>query len=270
MPYLANLGLLDVIAAAVDIAVVSYVLYRLFVLIRGTRAVQLLKGVIVLLAVSTLSRWLRLYTVNWLLAQAQVALIVALPVVFQPELRRALEQLGRGRLFRSPPPVLGEAEFQRLVGEIIKAVQVLTRNRIGALIVLERETRLGEVLDTGTKLDGLLSSEFLVNIFIPKTPLHDGAVIVRGNRVLAAGCVLPLTENPDLSKELGTRHRAAIGITEQSDALALTVSEETGVISLANAGKLIRHLDERTLQEMLTALWRLRPGPLQPGGRMSG
>lgn len=232
----------------------AYVIYRLFILIRGTRAVQLIKGIIVLLGAMLISDWLQLYTIRWVLRSLQTALLVALPVVFQPELRRALEQIGRGKFFAQPLATFQDVDMSKVINEIIKATRVLARNKIGALVVIERETGLNDFAETGIKIDGILTSEFLVNIFIPNTPLHDGAVIIRAERVLAAGCFLPLTENQDLSKDLGTRHRAALGITEQSDAIVVIVSEETGVLSLANSGKLTRFLDETTLKEMLVAL----------------
>ncbi|HCJ11077.1 MAG TPA: TIGR00159 family protein [Clostridiales bacterium] len=254
-----------------DIAIVAYIIYRLFLLIRGTRAVQLVKGLFVLLLVGVAARILELTTVIYILDYVQMALIVAVPVVFQPELRRALEQLGRvgrGGLFASAV-TLPEAEVARVIDDIATACDVLGRNKIGALIVVERETGLKDIAETGTAIDGLVSSAFLINIFVPNAPLHDGAVIIRGNRVAAAGCFLPLSENPDLSRELGTRHRAAVGMTEQSDALVVVVSEETGWISLANAGKLIRHLDDATLREMLENLMKTEtsaPAPFRPLG----
>lgn len=239
------------ITSIIDILVVAFVLYRLMLIIRGTRAVQLIKGLVVLLVASNLSNWLHLYTVNWLLGQAMTALVVALPIVFQPELRRALETLGRGKFFAPSLSSLGEADKTRMINELVRSVQVLAKNKIGALMVIERATGLEEYIDTGTKIDGLISAEFLVNIFVPKTPLHDGAVIIRGDRVAAAGCFLPLSELPNLSKELGTRHRSGIGITEHSDALAVIVSEETGAISMAQEGFLHRTLDESSLKQRL-------------------
>lgn len=237
-----------------DIAIVSYALYRLLLLIRGTRAVQLVRGIVVLIVAGVVARWLQLTTVMYVLNYAQMALVVAVPIVFQPELRRALEQLGRGRLFSPAPSYLPEIELSKVVAEVAGACDVLARNKIGALLVVERETGLKDIAETGTIVDGLVSSAFLINLFVPNAPLHDGAAIIRANRVVAAGCFLPLTENPNLSKELGTRHRAAVGLSEQSDALVIVVSEETGTISLANSGKLIRHLDDATLRDMLTNL----------------
>jgi len=235
-----------------DMLVVAALIYKLFLWIKGTRAVQLLKGLVVLVVATTISDWLGLYTINWILTNIRTMVIVAIPVVFQPELRRALERLGRGKFFARPLVFLGEEDAARVINEIVRAVSVMAKNKMGALIVLERETGISEFVETGVRLDSLVSGEFLINIFIPNSPLHDGAVIIRGDRVAAAGCFLPLTENPNLAKELGTRHRAAIGITEISDSIALVVSEETGSISMAHEGRLTRYLDEKGLKEVLT------------------
>lgn len=259
---LARPGVLGVVLALADIAIVSYVFYRLILLIRGTRAVYLVKGVIVLLAATVISGRLRLETTYWLLEKAYLALAVAVPIVFQPELRRALEHVGRGRLFTHSFMSMEAPAVKNVVEQVVRAAATLSRKKTGAILVLERETKLNDIIETGIKIEGLVSSEFLVNIFTPYTPLHDGAVIIRGNRVMAAACFLPLTEARDLGVELGTRHRAALGITEQSDAVAVVVSEETGTISLANSGKLIRHLDEPTLREMLQTLLTPREGGL--------
>ena len=258
------------ITTVLDLLIVAFVVYRIFLLIRGTRAVQLIKGLIVLVVAMVVSDWINFNTVNWLLRQAVTALIVALPVVFQPELRRALEKLGGGKFLARNVFMLAEEEKNTMIREVVRSVQMLAKNSIGALIVLERGTGLEEYIDTGTKIDGEISAELLVNIFIPKTPLHDGAVVVRGDRILAAACVLPLDESPHVNKALGTRHRAGLGISEQSDAVAVIVSEETGVISLATEGELLRYLDDTTLAEHLnkalgastklnfSSLWRWR------------
>lgn len=237
--------------SAVDIAVVAVVLYQLIMLIRGTRAVQLLKGIAILLIVSNLAQFLHLNTISWLMERVWNMFFVALPIVFQPELRRALEQLGRGHFFVRHPLSLGPEAFDQLIEELVRCSQVLSKNRIGALMAIERDTGVQEFIETGIKIDGVVSSEFLVNVFIPNTPLHDGAVIIRGDRVAAAGCFLPLSENSNIQKELGTRHRAGIGLTEVSDALIIIVSEETGAISVALDGALTRFLDEKTLRELL-------------------
>lgn len=243
----------------VDIAVVSVILYQLLMLIKGTRAVQLLKGILVLLIISNIAEFFHLNTISWLLNQVWQMLFIALPVVFQPELRRALEQLGRGRFFVRHPKTLGPEDLNQVTEELVRCTQVLSKNRIGALMAIERETGIQDYVETGIKIDGVVSSEFLVNIFIPNTPLHDGAVIIREDRVAAAGCFLPLSENMNIQKELGTRHRAAIGLTEVSDALIIIVSEETGAISVALDGVLTRFLDEKTLRELLNRELQVKP-----------
>ncbi|SMB89558.1 diadenylate cyclase [Desulfonispora thiosulfatigenes DSM 11270] len=234
-----------------DITIVAFVIYKLMMLLRGTRAVQLLKGLVVLLVATIISKFLGLQSINWILEKLQTGLLIALPIVFQPELRRALEQLGRGRIFTKTNGYVAEEEAERLISEIVRSVKVMAKNKIGALIVIERETGLNDLVETGIRIDGLVSGELLTNIFIPNTPLHDGAVIIRDDKILSASCFLPLSENRNLSKELGTRHRAGIGVTEVSDALVVFVSEETGVISVAEEGKLTRYLDEITLKEIL-------------------
>jgi len=237
--------------AILDIAVVAVIIYQLLMLIKGTRAVQLIKGLFVLLIVSVLSRQLGLTTLTWMLDKVWNMLLVAIPVVFQPELRRALEQLGRGKFITMHPGTTGTEELKKLIDELVRSCQVLTQSRIGALIVIEKSTGIQEFVDTGVKIDGVVSSEFLINLFIPKSPLHDGAVIIRGDRVAAAGCFLPLTQDTGLQKDLGTRHRAALGLSEVSDALVIIVSEETGVISAAKNGQLIRFLDDKSLRDLL-------------------
>jgi diadenylate cyclase len=257
-------NIFDLVLALIDIVIVAFVIYRFMMLIKGTRAVQLLKGLAVLVVASFLSKMLGLQTIQWILEQVRLAIVVALPIVFQPELRRALEQLGRGKFFARPITFLGEEDMSRLINELVRAVQILVKNKDGALIVIERETGINDFIETGIKLDAVVSAEFLVNIFVPKTPLHDGAAIVRGDRVIAAGCFLPLTDSPYLSKQLGTRHRAALGITEVSDAVAVIVSEETGTVSVAEEGKLTRYLDEKNLRELLENL--LMPRNVQTSG----
>jgi len=270
VPIPFNMKPLDVAIAVVDIAIVAYVVYRLLVLIRGTRAVQLIKGIIVVLVATLLSDRLNLVTVNWVLQKTLVMLVVALPIVFQPELRRALEQLGRAGFLARTLKRLGEQDVGRLVNEVVRATTILSRNRTGAIMVMERDTGLREIVETGIKVDAEVSGELLVNLFIPHTPLHDGAVVVRGSRIAAAACFLPLAESAEVGRELGSRHRAAVGITEHSDALAVVVSEETGTVSLANAGKLMRGLDEEMLRELLTSLLRARPKSAAGGPGVGG
>lgn len=236
----------------VDIGVVACLLYYLYKLIKDTRAVALLKGLIMLGVINVISHLLNLHVVNWLLQQGMTVLLIALPVVFQPELRRALEQLGRGRIFRKSQDVTA-VELDNLITEVLMASKVMSREKIGALIVFEREIGLGDFIDTGIAIDGRVSRELLNNIFILNTPLHDGAVIIRGDRIMAAGCLLPLTADRSLSTELGTRHRAAIGLSEQADAVVLVVSEETGKISYAYGGHIYRHLPEEQLRDALRA-----------------
>lgn len=254
LDFLRYLDIWDYLLAMVDIAVVSWAAYHLLLLIRGTRAVQLIRGLVVLVLASFASQLLGLHTIQWVLEQTRLMVLVALPIVFQPELRRALEQLGRGKLFARPLGMMGTEETSKVLEEIVRAVTALARHKFGALIVWERETGINEVLETGVKIDGVVSAEFLINLFTPRTPLHDGAAIIRGDRVVAAGCFLPLTDSPYLSQELGTRHRAALGISEVSDAVAIIVSEETGVISVAENGQLTRYLDEKSLRQLLSAL----------------
>ncbi|MGI6587332.1 MAG: diadenylate cyclase CdaA [Peptococcia bacterium] len=244
---LESLNLISII----DILIVAFVIYKLMMIIKGTRAVQLIKGLFVLLLASLVSEFFGFTTIAWILDQLSKVLVIALPIVFQPELRRALERLGRGKFFARPMSMLNEETLAKVVEQLVRSVKILSENNIGALIMLEREIGVNDYIETGTKIDGIVSTEFIVNIFIPRSPLHDGAVIIRGDRVVAAGCFLPLSENPNLSKELGTRHRAALGLTEQSDVIGIIVSEETGTISVAEEGKLTRYLDENTLKDIL-------------------
>ena len=242
----------------VDILIMSYVFYRLILIIRGTRAEQLVKGLILLLLAMIISDQVGLDTLHWTLRQIMTVGLIAIPIVFQPELRRALEHLGRGKIFKSSYWSWSAQDFENMLDELTKAIPVLVKKRIGALIVIERSTGLKDWVDTGIPVEGVVTAELLVNIFFPRSPLHDGAVIIQGNQIVAAGCYLPLTEDPGLSKELGTRHRAGIGITENSDAVAIIISEETGIISVAHDGVLTRYLDDKKLRSVLTDL--LAPG----------
>lgn len=248
----SNLRMRDVI----DILLVAVILYKLFTLIKETRAEQLTKGIVVLLVLTKLSEWAELLTINWILANAMTLGALAILIVFQPELRRGLEYIGRSRfLTKSLIEIRGES-LSKVVEEIVEAAASLSRQKIGALIVIERQTGLNEVADTGTKINGLVSSDLLINIFIPNTPLHDGAVIIKDDRIKAAACFLPLTDNTGLSKELGTRHRAALGISERSDSLSIIVSEETGAISVAENGTISRYLDTKTLTQILLDMYK--------------
>ncbi len=239
----------------VDILIVTAIFWGLLFLVRGTRAMALMRGVLVLaIAVVLASNFFSLTAFNWLIRNTLPALLVAVPVIFQPELRRALERLGRGGGLISLPSA--EAEGIKASRHIARAAQLLSERKHGALIVLERETGLQEYVDTGVPIDGEVSAELLLTIFQPNTALHDGAAIIRGDRIVAAACIMPLAETSRVRRGLGLRHRAAVGITEQSDALATIVSEETGTISLARYGRLVSNLDESRLRELLRSSYR--------------
>lgn len=242
----------DLLRYGTDILLVTYVIYKLIMLIRGTRAVQLLKGIMVIVITWLLSKYFQLTTLHWLMSQAFTFGVLAVVIIFQPELRRALEQLGRGKLFARTSSIQDDDMVTRVVQEVCKSVTYMAKRRIGALIVIERETGLNDFVETGIAINGRVSSELLINIFIPNTPLHDGAVIMRKDVILAAACYLPLSENNSISKELGTRHRAAIGVSEVSDGMSIIVSEETGQVSFAANGEMSRNLTEAQLAELLT------------------
>ncbi|NHC43221.1 TIGR00159 family protein [Bacillus sp. MM2020_1] len=251
MPF-ADFELWKYLASIVDIALVWFVIYKLINVIRGTKAVQLLKGILVILLVRVVSEFLGFQTLSWMMEQAITYGFLAIIIIFQPELRRALEQLGRGKFFsRSSNP--DEENPEKTVEAIIKATDYMAKRRIGALISIERETGMGDYIETGIQLKSNISSELLINIFIPNTPLHDGAVIIQRNNVAAAACYLPLSESPFISKELGTRHRAALGISEVTDSVTIIVSEETGHISLTKNGELHRAINTDQLKELLTS-----------------
>ncbi|KGX84282.1 diadenylate cyclase CdaA [Pontibacillus litoralis] len=233
----------------IDIALVWFVLYKLTMLIRGTKAIQLLKGIFVVLGVWLFSYLLQLNTLMWLISEAITWGFLAVIILFQPEFRRALEQLGRGRFFSRNSNA--EEDVAKSIDAIIKSCNYMAKRRIGALITIERETGMGDYVETGIPIKGHLTSELLTNIFIPNTPLHDGAVIVKEQEITAAACYLPLSESPFISKELGTRHRAALGISEVTDALTIVVSEETGSISCTKNAELHRELDNEALRDML-------------------
>lgn len=237
-----------------DILLVAIILYKMYEMLQDTRAITLVKGILVLLLVTWVSSLAELHVISWLLSKAITLLFVALPIVFQPELRRALERIGQGR-FLGSSIYLNDEEANMLVNEIDKAVFNMANKKIGALLVMEREIGINEIIDTGVRVDGLVTADFLGNVFIPNTPLHDGAAVIRGNRLIAAGCLLPLTENRGLSTELGTRHRAALGLSEQCDAMVIVVSEETGTVSIAENGRIIRHLNSDSLRQRLRPLF---------------
>jgi diadenylate cyclase len=241
--------------SVLDIALVALVFFILLQLVRGTQAVQLLRGVIILaVIILLLGNALKLPAFGWLVRNAIPALLVALPVIFQPELRRALERLGRTGTFLNSPARQSAAET--VISETVAACQRLAERRHGALIILERETGLQDYIETGVRVNAEISAELLQTIFFPNTLLHDGAVIVRGDRVVAAACILPLTSGFLADRRMGLRHRAAIGITEATDAIAVVVSEERGSVSIAHNGRMIRRLDAQRLDAVLRAFYQ--------------
>lgn len=242
----------DILRSLVDITIVSYLFYRLLGLIRGTRAEQLLKGLVLLLAFSAIASFLKLTMVNWLVEKLWILFAIVLPIVFQPELRRLLEQLGRGHFFPNHDTEWGVDEYEVVIEQIADAISTLSRTKVGALIILTRQTDISEYMDSGVEMDSIVSAGLLINIFVPNTPLHDGAVIIKEGRLSKAACFLPLSDNPYLDKKVGTRHRAGLGIAEVSDAVAVIVSEETGNISIAREGSLIKCSDAQNLKDALT------------------
>ncbi|WP_203364654.1 diadenylate cyclase CdaA [Bacillus sp. REN10] len=248
--YFDNFSVLDSLSNILDILLVWFVVYKLLMIIRGTKAVQLLKGIFVIVIVRSVSGLLGLDTLSWIMQQALTWGFLAVIIIFQPEVRRALEQLGRGRLFSRT--ISQEDEDQlKMIDALVKSIGYMAKRRIGALISIERETGMNDYIETGIAMNSTISSELLINIFIPNTPLHDGAVIIQKTQIAAAGCYLPLSENPFISKELGTRHRAALGVSEVTDSITIIVSEETGSVSIAKNGDLYRELSAEDFKQML-------------------
>ena len=239
----------------IDILIIAFIVYQCYRLVKQTRAEQLAKGLVVLLVVTKLSEWFRLYTLKWLLDWLLGAGLIAIVVIFQPEIRRAFESIGRSKFIGKRFLSGDENGENPAIEEIVQACSSLSRQKIGALLVFQRQTGLEDIIETGTKIDGLISMGLLINIFIPNTPLHDGAVIIDRDIIKAAGCFLPITDNNRLSKELGTRHRAALGISERSDCMVIVVSEETGSISSCENGEIARYLDEETLRKKLNEVY---------------
>ena len=242
------------IADAVDILIVAFLLYKLLMLTKETRASAVLKGLLVLFLATWISDLFGLTAMSWILTNVLSNGALVLVILFQPELRKALEQLGRGTI-RDSFLKGGEDASKQTINEIANCMMNLSRRRVGALIVIEQKIGLKDVVETGTTLDSQISAALLENIFEPNTPLHDGAVLIRGDRVMAAGCILSLSDGKGISHELGTRHRAALGISETTDAISLIVSEETGIISFAREGRLTRHLDRTALEEVLASVY---------------
>ncbi len=237
----------ELIVDAIDILIVSYLLYRLFSLMRGTRAASMFFGLIALFILSVVAQWFNLIAVNWLVSSLRTVWVIAFVIIFQPELRRALANLGHN-------PLLGRfvrVSESGVIPEVVRAAQQMAEKKIGALIVLEKDTGLRTYAETGTAVDARVTAELLGTIFTPPSPLHDGAVIIQNDRVVAAGCILPLTQDQRVSQALGTRHRAALGLSEETDAIIIVVSEETGTIAYAESGKLHRKIDVKTLRTEL-------------------
>ncbi|EJX2695009.1 TIGR00159 family protein [Clostridioides difficile] len=236
----------------IDISIVAYIFYKIFMFIKDTRAEQVFKGIIFLLLATQLSNTFKLHTVYWISLKALDYGVIAVLIIFQPEFRAGLEHIGRAKFNLFGKNVnTSEETLNRNIEEIVEALYSLSRQKIGALIIMERETRISDIINTGTIIDAEISRQLLINIFIPNTPLHDGAVVIRDSKVKAAACFLPLTESKDLSKDLGTRHRAGIGVSEVSDCITLIVSEETGGVSIAKAGKLYRDISRERMMNIL-------------------
>ena len=238
------------ITYVIDIFIVSFMFYKLFALIRGTRATQLIKGILFIFIGSKLSEFFKLYTISWILNNAVTVGFIAILIVFQPELRRILEHIGNNKLLK-PVNFEESRSNANVIEEIVKATYSLAGKKIGALMVLERKTGLRDIIETGISLNSDISYELLMNIFIPNTPLHDGAVVISNDHIIAASCFLPLTDNKQISMELGTRHRAGIGISEKSDAIVIVVSEETGYVSICEKSKINRNVSKEYLLNYL-------------------
>ena len=249
----------------IDVAIIAFIIYQILRFIRETRAEQLVKGILVLIIVMIVAGLLELYTLNWLLRNFMQFGIIALVIVFQPELRRALEYLGRSRLYRGKLQSGDKEKAKSATASIIKAVDYFSNNKVGAIIIIEREVSLTDFAETGVILNGDLSAEALESMFYEGAPLHDGAVIIAGEKIRAAACVLPLTRSKDLPSELGMRHRAGLGITEVSDAFAIMISEENGVISTARDGRMNRFLDLKALEKALLDMYLNEMEPVQKG-----
>lgn len=257
------------LVAAIDITVVAYVIYRVLNLIRGTRAIQMLLGVMLIIVAYSLSReeYLDLATLNWVLDKFISYFIVIVVVIFQSDIRRGLAQVGRARMFAG----LSYVEETQFFDELTKACTALANRKVGAIVAIQRLADLSEYTEKGTPLDAKISRELLTSLFLPshQNPLHDGAVIIQGGRATAAGCFLPLSQNPRLDKALGTRHRAAVGLTEETDAVVLVVSEERGSISICLDGRITRDLDPTTLRKLLQSVFRPPGRGAGRGGRLS-
>lgn len=235
-----------------EIAILWYVFYILLIFIKGTRAFQVFRGIIILILVFFITQKLGLTVINWILTKLFAISVIAFVIIFQPELRRGLARIGQN-------PILGTfIKEEKIIDEIVRAMMTLSRRKIGALIAIEREIGLKPYIESGVTVDANVTSEILISTFMPTTPLHDGGVVIEGGRIAAAGCLFPLSQNINLSKKLGTRHRAAVGLSEETDAVILAVSEETGIISAAMDGRLTRELDRESVTSILRNLYRTK------------
>lgn len=237
----------------IDILLMAYIIYKAIGFMRESRAGQLAKGLIILFLIYFVANWWDLTTMKWVLSRFVDYIIIALAIIFQPELRRILERVGHTKLVGTQGD-LSDEPIENCIDKVCRAAGNMQENKIGALIVFERSTQLGEIIDTGTVINADPSVSMVGNVFFPKSPLHDGALIIRGGRLYAAGCILPLTQREDISSQLGTRHRAAIGMTENSDAVVLVVSEETGIISIVSNGKITRNYNSMSAADELRKL----------------
>ena len=251
MQFLASLLNWHNLVNLIDILVIWFLIYELLMLVRGTKAVQLFKGILIIILVKLISWYIGLSTVSWVMDQVINWGVIAIVVIFQPEIRRGLEHLGRGALFARTPKA-NEAE-EDLIRQLDQAIQYLSKRRIGALICIEMETGLEEYIETGIPLDAEVTGALLINTFIPNTPLHDGAVIIKNNRIAVAAAYLPLSDSKLIPKDLGTRHRAAVGISEVTDALTIVVSEETGEVSITKNNELMRGMSRKDYLKFLRA-----------------
>ncbi|HDK3496677.1 TPA: TIGR00159 family protein [Staphylococcus aureus] len=253
--FFQNLSTLKIVTSILDLLIVWYVLYLLITVFKGTKAIQLLKGILVIVIGQQISMILNLTATSKLFDIVIQWGVLALIVIFQPEIRRALEQLGRGSFLKRYTSNTYSKDEEKLIQSVSKAVQYMAKRRIGALIVFEKETGLQDYIETGIAMDSNISQELLINVFIPNAPLHDGAMIIQGTKIAAAASYLPLSDSPKISKSLGTRHRAAVGISEVSDAFTVIVSEETGDISVTFDGKLRRDISNEIFEELLAEHW---------------
>ncbi|MGL4485227.1 MAG: diadenylate cyclase CdaA [Anaerovoracaceae bacterium] len=247
---IGNIGIADI----VDILIVAFITYKILGFIQESRAEQLVKGLIFIVALAFISELFNFYALGWLVKSALTVGVLAIIIIFQPELRRALEFMGRAKIV-TPMKQLAREDANRVIDSFIESVTYFAETKTGALIVIERETALEDIIETGTKLEADLSTQIIESIFYKGTALHDGAVIVRGDKLISAGCMLPLTQNMGLPRSLGTRHRAAIGVTEMSDAFAIIVSEETGAVSVVQDGEIDRNISQKSLKSALIRIY---------------